>query len=77
MDINVLMNIKFQSSFRIYIPTFINQLHVPFKIILAHTITANQKVGRKRKNHLAHPQAELGLSHMWPERVSNPHQTQR
>ena len=20
------------------------------------------------KNHLAHPQAELGLSHMWPER---------
>ena len=37
--------------------------------------------GRKRedpeKNHLAHPQAELGLSHMWPERGSNPHQTQR
>ena len=29
-------------------------------------------MGRKRenpeKNHLAHPQAELGLSHLWPER---------
>ena len=51
-----------------------------FKIILAHMRKANQ-VGRKRKNpeknHLAHPQAELGLSHMWPERGSNPHQTQR
>ena len=38
-------------------------------------------MGRKRenpeKNHLTHPQAELGLSHMWPERGSNPHQTQR
>ena len=37
--------------------------------------------GRKRenpkKNHPAHPQAELGLSHMWPVRGSNPHQTQR
>ena len=29
------------------------------------------------KNHLTHPQAELGLSHMWPEWGSNPHQTQR
>ena len=42
---------------------------------------ANQKVGRKRENpekyHLAHPQAELGLSHMGPVRGSNPHQTQR
>ena len=28
-----------------------------------------QSVGRANpeKNHLAHPQAELGLSHMWPE----------
>ena len=37
--------------------------------------------GRKRekpeKNHLAHPQAEFGSSHMWPERGSNPHRTQR
>ena len=42
---------------------------------------ANRKVGRKRenpeKNHLAHAQAELGMSHMWPVRGSNPHQTQR
>ena len=33
--------------------------------------------GRKRENpekkHLAHPQAELGLFHMWPKRCSNPH----
>ena len=28
-----------------------------------------------RKKDLAHEQAELGLSHMWPERGSNPHQT--
>ena len=40
-----------------------------------------QSVGRRKrenpeKNHLAHPQAELGLSHMWSVRGSNPHQTQ-
>ena len=74
MDINVLVNIRVQ------LPPpphpnfdFSNQFHVPFKIISAHIRTANQKVGRKRenpeKNHLAHPQAELGFSHMWPERV--------
>ena len=35
-------------------------------------------MGRRReKNQLTHPQAELGLSHMWPERGSNPHDTQR
>ena len=37
--------------------------------------------GRKRenpeKNHMTHPQAELGLSHIWPVRGSNPHQTRR
>ena len=40
-----------------------------------------QSGGRKRekpeKKHLTHPQAELDLSHMWPVRGSNPHQTQR
>ena len=36
-----------------------------------------QKRENPEKNHLAHPQAELGLSHMWPVRGSNPHQTQR
>ena len=30
-----------------------------------------------QKNHLTHPQAELGLSHMWPMRGLNPHQSQR
>ena len=29
------------------------------------------------ENHLTHPQAEHGLSHMWPVRGSNLHQSQR
>ena len=29
------------------------------------------------ENHLTHPQAELGLSHIWPVRGSNLHQSQR
>ena len=49
---------------------FFNQFYVPFKIISAHIRRANQYVGRKRetpeKKHLAHPQAELGLSHIMP-----------
>ena len=67
--------------FFFFIIFFLIQFNVPFKIISAHMRRANQSVGRKRetpeKNHLTHPQAELGLSHMWPERGSNPHQTQR
>ena len=55
---------------------FLIQFYIPFKIILAHMRWANQSVGRKRenpeKNHLAHPQAELGLSHIGPERVLEP-----
>ena len=43
--------------------------------------TGQSTGGRKRENpekkHLAHPQAKLGLSHMWPVRGSNPRQTQR
>ena len=35
------------------------------------------ETGVPRENHLAHPQAELVLSHMWPVRGSNLHQTQR
>ena len=31
----------------------------------------------REKKHLTHPRAELGLSHMWPELGSNPHQSQR
>ena len=38
---------------------------------------AGQKQENHEKNHLAHPQAELGWSHMWRVRGSNPHQTQR
>ena len=35
------------------------------------------ETGVPRKNHLKHPQAELGLFHMWPVRGSNLHQSQR
>ena len=35
------------------------------------------ETGVPRENHLTHPYAELGLSHMWPVRGSNLHQTQR
>ena len=35
------------------------------------------ETGVPRENHLTHPQAEHGLSHMWPVRGSNLHQTQR
>ena len=34
------------------------------------------ETGVPRENHLTHPQAELVLSHMWPVRGSNLHQTQ-
>ena len=52
-----------------------------FKIISAHHDETGQSGGQKWENpdkkHLAHPQAEHGLSHMWPVRDSHPHQTQR
>ena len=35
------------------------------------------KTGVPRENHLTYPQAEHGLSHMWPVRGSNLHQSQR
>ena len=60
---------------------FFIQFYVPFKIYFSSYETGQSVGGRKRenleKNHLAHPQAELGLSHMWPVRGLNPHQTQR
>ena len=53
----------------------------PFQDYFSSYETGQSVGGRKQenpeKNHLAHPQAELGLSHMWPERGSNSHQTQR
>ena len=33
------------------------------------------ETGVPRENNLTHPQAELDLSHMWPVRGSNLHQT--
>ena len=35
------------------------------------------ETGVPRENHLTHPQAEHGLSHKWPVRGSNLHQSQR
>ena len=35
------------------------------------------ETGVPRENHLTHPQAEHGLSHMWPVQGSNLHQSQR
>ena len=35
------------------------------------------EMGVPRENHLTPPQAELGLSFMWPVRDSNLHQSQR
>ena len=60
---------------------FLNSVLRPFQDYFSSYETGQSVGGRKRenpeKNHLAHLQAELGLSHMWPERGSNPHQTQR
>ena len=60
---------------------FFNSVLHPFQDYFSSYETDLSVGGRKRedpeKNHLAHPQAELGLSHMWPERGSNPHKTQR
>ena len=61
---------------------FLNSVLRPFQDYFCIYETGQSgEVGRKRenpeKNHLAHPQAELGLSHMWPVRGLNPHQTQR
>ena len=60
---------------------FLNSVLAPFQNYFSSYETGQSVVGRKRenpeKNHLARPQAELGLSHMWPVRGSNPHQTQR
>ena len=58
---------------------FFIQFNVPFKIISLISRPAKLRwVETKvpRENHLTHLQAELGLSHMWPVRDSNLHQTQ-
>ena len=60
---------------------FLIQFDVPFQDFFSSYETGQSvggaKTGESEKNHLTHPQAELGLSHMWPERGSNPHRTQR
>ena len=63
-----------------FICFFLNSVLRPFQDYFSSYETGQSVGGRKRenpeKNHLAHPQAELGLSHMWPVRGSNLHQTQ-
>ena len=70
-----------QTSFILVLFFFFNSVLRPFQDYFSSYETGQSVGGRKRedpeKNHLAHPQAELGLSHMWPVRGSNPHQTQR
>ena len=63
---------------------FFNSVLRPFQDYFSLYETGQSVGGGKRENrenpekkHLAHPQAELGLSHMWPVRGSNPHQTQQ
>ena len=63
-----------------YLFIFFNLVLRPFQDYFGSYETGQSVGGAKmnpEKNHLTHPQAELGLSHMWPERGSNPHQTQR
>ena len=59
---------------------FFFQFNVPFKIISLikdEPMGSWSETGVARENHLTHPQAELGLSHMWPVLGSNLYQTQR
>ena len=58
-----------------HVITFFNSVLRPFQDYISSYET-DQSVGRRKrknslKNHLAHPQAELGLSHMWHVRVSS------
>ena len=59
---------------------FFNSVLRPFQDYFSSYETGQSVGGAKmeefQEKHLTHPQAELGLSHMWPERDSNPHQTQ-
>ena len=52
----------------------LNSILHPFQDYFSSNETAQSVGGQKRespeKNHLAHPQAELGLSYMWPVRAS-------
>ena len=60
---------------------FLNSVLGPFQNYFSSHEMGQSVGGRKwenpEKKHPTQPQAELGLSHMWPVRGSNPHQTQR
>ena len=60
---------------------FFNSVLCPFQdYFSSHEMgqsVGGQKWENPENNHLAHLQAELGLSHVWPVRGLNPHQTQR
>ena len=60
---------------------FFNSVLCPFQDYFSSYETGQSVGGQKQenpeKNHLTHPQAELGLSYMWPVGGSNTHQTQR
>ena len=61
--------------------SFFNSVLRPFQNYFSSYVTGQSVGGPKqenlKKNQLAHPQAELALSHMWLVRGSNPHQTQQ
>ena len=63
-----------------YYYDFLSSVLRPFQDYFSSYETYQSVGGRKREKtvkKLAHPQTELGLSHMQPVRGSNPHQTQR
>ena len=63
-----------------HISFFFNSVLRPFQDYFSSYETGQSEGGEKRENpekkHLAHPQADLGLSQMWPVQGSNLHQTQ-
>ena len=73
------MHLTFQMNL-VFLLLFFIQFNVPFKII---SLISRRAMGRwgatgvPRENHLTHPQAEHGSSHMWPVRGSNLHQSQQ
>ena len=63
----------------LYLLLLLNSVLRPFQDYFSSYETGQSVGGAKtgEPREKPHPQAELGLSHMWPERGSNPHQTQR
>ena len=63
--------------FYFFLFSFTSRLSRLFQYETGQSVGGAKTGETREKKHLAHPQAELGLSHMWPGRGSNPHQTQR